>query len=263
MEHLDAAVDHVGHGHDPAWAEGYACNVSKLAGAISIRSADLIGKCGRLGTDRKRGRQPQLKPEHLDAGIAHVSDDKRPAWAKCHALGPIELARALPRRPQRKGIRAVGMEHLDAVVSRVGHGHDPAGANGNAAGPGKLAVACPQRSELECECAVCMEHLDAVVSRVGHGHDPAGANGNVTRSHKLPCARPKRPELKGKRGASKRQVAQRRDRRRDLDRRRRRRRRVEYLDAIVAPIGHCHDPAWAESDACSVAKLACAISMSP
>ena len=45
VEDLDAVVMIVGHGHDPAGAEGDELRLSKLAVALSTRSgSDLIGK---------------------------------------------------------------------------------------------------------------------------------------------------------------------------------------------------------------------------
>ena len=58
MEHLDAVVSGIGHGHDLAGAEGDVEGTTKLAGILHIR-AKLKSKRSRFRAERMRGRQPQ------------------------------------------------------------------------------------------------------------------------------------------------------------------------------------------------------------
>ena len=136
-------VGRIGHGHDPAGAEGDIPGPPKLAGpkhaaAQSIRSvrSELIG-------------ERAVGVEHLDAVVSRVGHGHDPAGAEGDAVGAKKLAGARSIRSELIGERGVGIEHLDAIVFKVGHGHDPAGAEGDVAGPTKLAGARSIRSEHE------------------------------------------------------------------------------------------------------------------
>ena len=98
VEHLDAAVEIIGH-----------CNCS-------------VGAEGDAGRPTKPPSGPQLEGEravgveHLDAAVISVGHGDDPAGAEVDALGGSKLAGGLPLRSELERERAVGVEHLDAVV---------------------------------------------------------------------------------------------------------------------------------------------------
>ena len=244
MEHLDASIQCVGHGHDPAGAECDAAGIVKLAGATSP-SIPAWAIPPYLICERAVG------VEHLDAVVLSVGHGHDPAGAEGDAGRRSKLAGATSPSmygaipPYLIGERAVGMEHLDAFAGGTGHGHDPAGAEGDVVAK-VLIVGIG--AQIPCDPigkrAVGMEHLDATL-QTGHGHDPAGAEGDAHNVDKLAGALSRSapsgaipPYLIGERAVG-----------------------VEHLDASIQCVGHGHDPAGAEGDACNVAKLACAISI--
>ena len=275
MEHLDAVVAGVGHGNDPAGAEGDIIGIPKLSGLGPAHRSNLAG-------ERAVGM------EHLDAVVVGVGHGHDSAGAEVDAVGKAKLAvedtglaeAPPPLRPDLVGERAVGVEHLDArivIAPQLAHGHDPAGAEVDAGGIEKLAGAPPLRSkpmgkravgvehadavvvprhgqypagaegdyageripacfDMVRERAVGVEHLDAAAVIVGHGHDAAGAEVDVGSERKLVGARSVRSDMICERAVG-----------------------VEHLDAVHAGVCHGQDPAGAEGDADGLVELAGAI----
>ena len=126
MEDLDAVVEAVGHGHDPAGAEVDAGGRIKLAG-VSLASDMAVGfHCSEMVCERAVGM------EDLDAVVEAVGHGHGSVGAEGYVVGAVERTRAIapPRRSEPIVERAVGVEDLDGIGAVVGHGHDPAGAEG-------------------------------------------------------------------------------------------------------------------------------------